>query len=155
MLCVFHHADGYFINYCFFVLGGRFCLLIPARTDNNGATRSKAPLFFICELFFQFVPPAASLISQKKLPRQPLISVRHLQITEYKIYYCHQTGAICLAPTMAFVLFAACKKLDFQSLPPPYLQLESTEDSFADKPTPWRGEVCIRRHCLQTKEYGI
>ena len=56
---------------------------------------------------------------------------------------------------MVFVLSATCKKLDFQSVPPPYLQLESTEDSFADKPTPWRGEVCIWRHCLQTKEYGI
>ena len=49
MLCVFHHTDGYFIDYWFFVLGGRFCLLIPARTENNGATKSNAPLFFICE----------------------------------------------------------------------------------------------------------
>jgi len=58
-------------------------------------------------------------------------------------------------PIMAFVLFAACKKLDFQLAHLPYLQLNSTQNSFSDKPTPWRGEVCIWRHCLQTKEYGI
>ena len=59
MLCVFHHTDGYFIDYWFFVLGGRFCLLIPVRTENNGATKSNAPVFFICEWCFHRVssPP--------------------------------------------------------------------------------------------------
>jgi len=56
---------------------------------------------------------------------------------------------------MVFVLFAACKKLDFQLVHLPHLQLNSTQNSFSDKPTPWRGEVCIWRRCLQTKEYGI
>lgn len=92
----FHHTDGYFIDYCFFVLGGRFCLLIPVKTEDNGVTKSNAPVFLYvndASIAFPRRPP----ISQKKLPRQPLISVRHLQITEYKIYYCHHTGAICLA----------------------------------------------------------
>jgi len=56
---------------------------------------------------------------------------------------------------MVFVLPTACKKLDFQLVHLPHLQLNSTKNSFSDKPTPWRGEVCIGRYCLQTKEYGI
>ena len=37
------------IKKCCVFLGGRFCLLIPVRTENNGATKSNAPVFFICE----------------------------------------------------------------------------------------------------------
>jgi len=36
---------------------------------------------------------------------------------------------------MAFALSAACKKLDFQLTHLPHLQLNSTKNSFSDKPT--------------------
>ena len=82
-----------------------------------------------------------------------LLAIYKLQNTKY-IIVTTPAQFISLS-AMAFALSAACKKLDFQLTHLPYLQLNSTQNSFSDKPTPWRGEVCIWRYCLQTKEYGI